>query len=83
MGDSGEDVKNIKEALKTLNYILDDTDVFDEETFTAVKTFQKKANLYPYGVCDFTTQQHLKQALLDTVFYEDTQLEKAIELFNE
>lgn len=83
IGDSGEDVKNMKESLKMLNYVLDDTDVFDQETYTAVKTFQKKANLYPYGVCDFTTQQHLKQALLDTVFYEDTQLEKAIELFNE
>lgn len=83
IGDSGEDVKNIKESLKILNYVLDDTDIYDQETHNAVKTFQTKAELYPYGVCDFTTQQHLKQALLDTLFYEDTQLEKAIEFLNE
>ncbi len=82
-GDTGEDVKNIKESLRMLNYSVDETDTFDFDTFNAIKTFQKKADLYPYGVCDFTTQQHLKQALLNTVFYEDTQLEKAIEYLNE
>ncbi len=83
LGDSGEDVKNMKQALKTLNYSLDDTDIFDQDTFNAVKSFQKTSNLYPYGVCDFTTQQHIKQKLLDTVFYYDTQLDKAIELLTE
>lgn len=79
MGDTGEDVKNIKTSLKTLNYQLDDTDIFDIETYNAVKSFQQKAELYPYGVCDFTTQQSIKQTLLDTLFYEDTQLETALE----
>ncbi len=83
IGDSGEDVKNMKDALKILNYSLDDTDIFDQETFNAVKSFQKTAELYPYGVCDFTTQQHLKQKLLDTVFYYDTQFDKAVELLTE
>ncbi len=83
IGDTGEDVKNIKESLKILNYVLDDTDIYDEETHNAVKTFQKKAELYPYGVCDFTTQQHLKQALLDTLFYYDTQFDTAVELLTE
>ena len=83
MGDSGEDVKNMKQALKALNYSLDDTDIFDLNTFNAVKSFQKTAELYPYGVCDFTTQQHIKQKLLDTVFYHDTQFDKAIELLIE
>ncbi len=83
IGDTGEDVKNIKESLKILNYVLDDTDIYDEETHNAVKTFQKKAELYPYGVCDFTTQQHLKQALLDTLFYYDTQFDTALELLTE
>lgn len=83
IGDSGEDVKNMKESLKMLNYSLDDTDVFDQETFNAVKSFQKTAELYPYGVCDFTTQQHIKQKLLDTVFYHDTQFDKAVELLIE
>lgn len=83
IGDTGEDIKNIKESLRILNYSVDDTDLYDQDTFNAIKTFQQKAQLYPYGVCDFTTQQHLKQALLNTVFYEDTQLEKAIEYLNE
>ena len=83
IGDSGEDVKNMKESLRILNYSLDDTDIFDQDTFNAVKSFQQTAQLYPYGVCDFTTQQHIKQKLLDTVFYYDTQLDKAIELLTE
>lgn len=83
IGDSGEDVKNIKESLKILNYVLDDTDVFDQETYNAIKTFQQRMELYPYGVCDFTTQQHIKQALLDTVFYHDTQFETAVEILTE
>ena len=57
--------------------------MFDEETYHAVKTFQKRAQLYPYGVCDFTTQQHIKQTLLDTLFYEDTQLNQAITYLSE
>ena len=81
IGDTGEDVKNIKGSLKKLNYQLDDTNIYDLDTFNAVKSFQQKEELYPYGVCDFTTQQHLKQALLNTVFYEDTQLETALEEF--
>ena len=83
IGDSGEDVKNMKDSLKLLNYSLDDTDIFDQDTFNAVKSFQKTSQLYPYGVCDFTTQQHIKQKLLDVVFYQDTQFEKAIELLTE
>lgn len=83
IGDTGEDVKNMKDALKMLNYSLDDTDIFDQDTFNAVKSFQKTSELYPYGVCDFTTQQHIKQKLLNTVFYYDTQLDKAIELLSE
>ncbi len=83
IGDSGEDVKNIKESLKILNYSLDDTDIFDQDTFNAVKSFQKTSELYPYGVCDFTTQQHIKQKLLDTVFYYDTQFDEAVKLLTE
>ncbi len=83
IGDTGEDVKNIKESLKILNYSLDDTDIFDQDTFNAVKSFQKTSELYPYGVCDFTTQQHIKQKLLDTVFYYDTQFDKAVEILTE
>ncbi len=79
VGDTGEDVKNIKTALKTLNYQLNDTDIFDTDTFNAVKSFQKKTNLYPYGVCDYTTQQGIKNALLETLFFEDTQLNTALE----
>ncbi|MBO5409367.1 MAG: S41 family peptidase [Clostridia bacterium] len=77
--DTGEDVKNLKSALKLLNYQLDDTDVFDVDTYNAVKSFQQTTQLFPYGVCDFTTQQYLKTTLLETRFYEDTQLNTALE----
>lgn len=80
LGDKGEDVKVIKEYLVKMGYSLEDNDVYDQETKDAVKNFQKTNELYAYGICDFTTQTAIRNALLETKFYNDLQLEKAIEL---
>lgn len=77
--DQGNDVLELKKSLKLLNYKLNDTDIFDFDTYNAVKNFQANEELFSYGICDFTTQTKLKQKLLDTKFYKDTQLDKAIE----
>lgn len=80
LGDSGEDVKLIKEYLVKIGYRLEDNDVYDEETKEVVKTFQKKSDLYAYGICDFTTQTAIMDELLKTKFYNDLQFDKAVEL---
>jgi carboxyl-terminal processing protease len=77
--DQGNDVLELKKSLRLLNYKLNDTDIFDFDTYNAIKNFQANEELFSYGVCDFTTQSKLKQKLLDTKFYKDTQLDKAIE----
>ena len=79
-GDNGEDVKLIKEYLTKIGYRLSDNDVYDEETKEVVASFQKEKGLYPYGICDFTTQKKIREALLEETFYNDTQMEKALEL---
>lgn len=80
LGDSGEDVKVIKEYMTKIGYSFENDDTYDEETKEAVKDFQKNHGLYSYGICDFTTQDAIREALLNTDFYDDLQLEKAIEL---
>ncbi len=80
VGDSGDDVKLIKGFLTQLGYKLNDDDIYDELTKEVVTSFQKEHELYPYGICDFTTQNAIRDALLAETFYNDTQLEKAIEL---
>lgn len=80
VGDSGEDVKLIKDYLVKIGYRLEDNDIYDEETKEVVKTFQRKSGLYAYGICDFTTQTAIRDALLETTFYNDMQFDKAVEL---
>ncbi len=82
VGDAGEDVKLIKDYLTKIGYRLSENDVYDEETKEVVSIFQKEKGLYPYGICDFTTQKKIREALLEETFYNDTQLEKAIQLLN-
>lgn len=46
--------------------------------FTMLKKFQSSNDLYSYGICDFTTQKAIRQAVLDTTFLIDKQLEEAV-----
>lgn len=80
LGDSGEDVKVIKDYLTKIGYSFENEDTYDEETKDAVKDFQKKHELYAYGICDFTTQNAIREELLNTSFYNDLQFDKALEL---
>jgi len=82
IGDKGEDVKLIKDFLTKLDYRISEDDVYDEATKEVVTIFQKNNGLYPYGICDFTTQKKIREMLLEKMFYNDTQLFKAIELLD-
>ena len=79
IGDKGEDIKVVKDFLRQMNYTVTEDDVYDESTFYNVMQFQKNNGLFEYGICDFTTQKAIRQALLDTTFYVDEQLPKAVE----
>ena len=54
---------------------------FEANTRRAVTQFQESEGLYPYGVCDLTTQSHITNKILTTEFVVDTQLEQAIQHF--
>lgn len=79
-GDAGEDVKSVKFLLELLNFSAGAADEpYDEATAQAVKQFQASTGLYPYGVCDITTQSYLREKALNTTFVYDTQLPAAVE----
>lgn len=81
-GDEDPEIKIIEELLYKLNFDVGTPDEkFDDKTRRAVIQFQESAKLYPYGVCDFTTQSHLVDKVLTTEFTVDDQLEEAIKYF--
>ena len=49
-GDSGSEVSEMQNALKSLGYLSQITGVFDDETYWAVKSFQERNNLNSDGV---------------------------------
>jgi carboxyl-terminal processing protease len=82
-GDVNIEVYNIEKLLILLGYDVDSPDyVYDIKTFEAVKKFQGDVELYPYGVCDFTTQGALNKALVDKIIEIDSQFREAINTLN-
>lgn len=81
--DINEDVKNVEVILSYLGYSIENVDNrYDEETERAVKQFQADRGLYPYGVCDFTTQRVLNNTLYEAVKDKDLYVDKAIIYLN-
>lgn len=84
LGDWYDSVADVEKILAFLGYEVDTPDgVYDQKTFEAVRTFQGDEGLYAYGVCDFTTQDALNQALIRSMNENDIQLLKAIEILEE
>ncbi len=82
-GDTHEDVKKIETMLYDLDYLtVIPDDKYDDNTKSAVSKFQQDAGLFPYGVCDMTTQSYLITKYSETEFVKDSQLEFAKELLN-
>lgn len=82
LGDSGEDVKAIKQRLDMLGYTIDiSTDVFDEGTMYATKKFQENCNLFPYGEMDLSTQLELENMFIGKNVSDNATFNKAVEIF--
>ncbi len=78
VGDSHEDVEKIEEMLYNLKYLNEAPDnIYGEATKKAVTDYQAAVGLFPYGVCDMTTQSYLINSYSQVEFTEDTQLEYA------
>ena len=79
-GEQYPEVVQVEEILTYLGYEVNAPDeIYDWKTFKAVEQFQADQELYPYGVCDFGTQDALNRALIEAVRENDVQLNKAIE----
>ena len=83
-GDKDEEIKKIEVLLDMLNYDVGEPDeVFDEKTRRAVAMFQESADLFPYGVCDLTTQAKIVDKILNSDFLNDEQFDYALTLFKQ
>ena len=81
MGDEGEDVYAVKQRLVALGYnFYEPDDVFDERMYDIISDFQKKTDLYVYGVADITTQFAIENGLRYAKEVDDKQMTKALEL---
>lgn len=79
LGDIYDEVLLLEQMLLVLGYQIDEVnDHYGYDTLNAIKKFQADQGLYPYGVCDFTTQKYLNTALLDSQKVNDLQLNEAI-----
>lgn len=84
IGDKTEQVKVVKQYLEALGFTFRENDeLYDDEMFEAVKLFQSATGLYPYGVCDITTQTKILEMAGEATEIIDKQLEKATELIYE
>lgn len=82
-GDTHEDVEKIETMLYDLDYLTVKPDnKYDDTTKSAVAKFQQDAGLFPYGVCDMTTQSYLVTKYSETEFLKDDQLNFAKELLS-
>lgn len=78
--DKDDEIKNVEGMLRFLGYfneVPDDT--YTTATFDAVKAFQAATGLYPYGVCDFTTQFKLNEIYRQAIINDDEQLQYAVQ----
>ena len=82
-GDTASEIEGIEKMLNSLGYLSKTPDsVYDEYTENAVSLFQKNSGLFPYGVCDITTQSYLVNKYIETDFIRDNQLDYAVEILS-
>ncbi len=77
-GDSGKDVLAVEQRLEAMGYPIEYVDeTYDYQTQNAVRMFQDKNGLFPYGVADLTTQIKIMDVAAETEVTVDIQIEKA------
>lgn len=79
-GGRDEGVYILNERLSLLGYDVDLTDVYNEKTDIAIKSFQELMNLKTTGFCDITTQMYIANETNSMEVTVDMQLAKALEL---
>lgn len=83
--DQGLNVYGAQQRLKFLGYTdIEVTGTLDENTFNAIKHYQKSHDLYDYGILDHTTQDLLNTEIIQYIenINTDQQLEKAMEILS-
>jgi carboxyl-terminal processing protease len=77
--DVDEQIVNVEAMLKILGYFNEEPDdTYTYETYLAVYSFQSATGLYPYGVCDFTTQARLNTEYRIATLKNDLQMKEAV-----
>ncbi|TCT13988.1 carboxyl-terminal processing protease [Natranaerovirga pectinivora] len=77
-------IYEINEILKYLGYYEGNiSNEYTQKTFEGIKSFQRDHGLYPYGVCDLSTQLKLNEILKDNVQEKDMQLDKVLQFIQE
>lgn len=78
-GDWYDSVADLEKMLQFLGYQVGAIDhIFDEVSVAGLKQFQADQGIYAYGVADFTTQDALNQALIESMMANDVQLKAAM-----
>ncbi len=82
LGDEGPLVLALNQRLDAMGYDVGiPDDKFTEDTYNAVYSFQSLKQLYPYGVCDITTQVAIQTEMQTLEFSDNNSLKTAIEIF--
>lgn len=82
IGDKGSVVLALNQRLSALGYDVGiPKDEFTQDTHNAVYHFQRVNDLYPYGVCDITTQLAIQNQMQTHEFSDNRCLKTALEIF--
>ncbi len=82
LGDKGPLVLALNQRLWAMGYDVGlPTDEFTEKTYSAVYQFQAAKGLFPYGVCDITTQLAIENTMQSIEFSDDNIFKTAVDIF--
>lgn len=80
VGQASPEVINLKSVLRALGYDVSDTDVYDESTLEAIRSFQSEKDLSADGEVTGDTARALTDALRNKIEENDTQYDAALEI---
>lgn len=77
--DVDDQIVNVEGMLTYLGYFDEEPDdTYTNATYRAIWAFQRDTGLYPYGVCDYTTQARLNLEYMNSIADDDPQLKGVI-----
>ncbi len=82
LGDKGPVVLALNQRLYAMGYDVGiPTDKFTQDTYNAVYQFQSTQGLFPYGVCDITTQLAIENIMQKHEFSNEQIFKTALDIF--